>query len=283
MNTALESIDVSGERGFAGIVVARTSLFNALCTVAGRDVRRFMGDRTQFWASIFLPVLFIGGMGGIMQANLGHAVSFNLVGFTVIGAFVMTMFTATVSGVASLVEDRDNDFGQELFIAPISPYAIILGKIMGQSAVALLQGAVTLIIGGLLFGVQFTWGLVQLLIPVALLICLLGGAFSTLLTSLMSNQRGAVQIVNLITAPQMFLAGVFIPIKVLPWYLEIFSLLSPLRYVVDFTRALFYAGQPAYAQVVLESPWLNLLVMGVMFVVCFVVGTTLFVRHERNR
>jgi hypothetical protein len=29
--------------------------------------------------------------------------------------------------------------------------------------------------------------------------------------------------------------------------------------------------------------WLDLLVMTVMFVVCFVAGTILFVRHERNR
>lgn len=33
----------------------------------------------------------------------------------------------------------------------------------------------------------------------------------------------------------------------------------------------------------LTTCWLYLLVMGVMFVVCFVEGTTLFVRHERNR
>jgi ABC-2 type transport system permease protein len=279
MNTSVSST----ESAFSGIVVARTSLINALLAVAGRDVKRFMADRTQLLGSLILPVLLIGGMGGIMQDNLGHSVSFNLVSFTVIGTFVMSMFTAAVSGVASLVEDRDNDFGQELFIAPITPYAIILGKIMGQSVVALLQGTVTLLIGTLLFRVQMTLGLILLLIPVALLICLLGGAFSALLTSLMSNQRGAAQIINLIMTPQMFLAGVFIPIKVLPWYLEIFSLLSPLRYVVDFTRALYYAGQPAYAQVVLENPWIDLLVMAVMFVVCFVAGTTLFVRHERNR
>ena len=271
------------ENTLSGTVVAHTSLLNALLTVAGRDVKRFMGDRAQFWASLILPVLLIGGMGGIMQSNLGRSVGFSLVNFSVIGAFVMTMFTTTISGVASLVEDRDNDFGQELFIAPITPYAIILGKIMGQSTIALFQGAVMLLIGALVFGLPLTLGLVLLLIPVALLICLLGGAFSALLTSLMSNQRGASQIVNLIIMPQMFLAGVFIPVKVLPWYLEIFSLLSPMRYVVDFTRALFYAGQPAYAQVVLESPWINLLIMASMFVVFFVAGTTLFVRHERNR
>lgn len=282
MKTLATSIS-SSEIGASGAFIARPSLINALLTIAGRDAQRFVGDRMRLLGSLFLPVLLIGGMGGIMQDNLGGSLGYNLVTFSVIGTFAMTMFTATVEGVASLVEDRDNDFGQELFIAPISPYAIILGKILGQSVVALLQGAVILVISVLAFGVQLSWSLVLLLIPVALLICLLGGAFSALLTSLMSNLRGATQIVNLIIMPQMFLAGVFIPVKVLPWYLEIFSLLSPLRYIVDFIRALFYAGQPAYAQVVLESPWLDLLVMTVMFVVCFVAGTILFVRHERNR
>jgi ABC-2 type transport system permease protein len=267
----------------SGAFIARPSLINALLTIAGRDAQRFVSDRMRLLGSLFLPVLLIGGMGGIMQDNLGGSLGYNLVTFSVIGTFAMTMFTATVEGVASLVEDRDNDFGQELFIAPISPYAIILGKILGQSVVALLQGAVILVISVLAFGVQLSWSLILLLIPVALLICLLGGAFSALLTSLMSNLRGATQIVNLIIMPQMFLAGVFIPVKVLPWYLEIFSLLSPLRYIVDFIRALFYAGQPTYSLVVLESPWLDLLVMVVMFVVCFVAGTILFVRHERNR
>lgn len=282
MNTLPSSIP-SSETSVSGAIITHPSLINALLTIAGRDAQRFFKDRMQFFGSFIFPVLFIGGMGGIMQDNLGGALGYSLVAFSVIGTFAMTMFMATVGGVASLVEDRDNDFGQELFIAPISPYAIILGKILGQSVVALLQGTVTLVIGAVVFGVQFTWSLVLLLIPVALLICLLGGAFSALLTSLMSNQRGATQIVNLIVMPQMFLAGVFIPVKVLPWYLEIFSLLSPLRYIVDFTRALFYAGQPAYSQVVLENPWLDLLVMGVMFLVCFVAGTVLFVRHERNR
>ncbi len=264
-------------------VVAHPSLIAALLTIAGRDTQRFFHDYARLITSLAFPLLIIGGMGGILQYSLGNAVSYSLVSFSVIGSFVMTMFTTTVDGVASLVEDRDNDFGQELFIAPISPYAIILGKMLGQSVIALLQGAVTLAIAAIFFDTYLTWVLLLSLIPVALLICLLGGAFSALLTSIISNQRAATQVINLVQIPQLLLAGVFIPLKNLPWYLDIVSKLSPMRYVIDLTRALFYAGQPTYSQVVLESPWIDLIVSVVMFLVCFIAGTLLFVRHERNR
>jgi ABC-2 type transport system permease protein len=281
--SVLQTQGINTAGGPSGTVVAHTSLIGALLTIAERDVQRFLRDRSRLIASLAFPLLIIGGMGGIMQYSLGNAVSYSLISFSVIGSFVMTMFTTTVDGVASLVEDRDNDFGQELFIAPISPYAIILGKILGQSVIALLQGAITLGIGSIFFDTHLTWAFILSVLPVALLICLLGGAFSTLLTSIISSQRAASQVANLVQIPQLFLAGVFIPLKNLPWYLDIISKLSPLRYVIDLTRAIFYAGQPTYSQVVLENPWIDLIVSVVMFLVCFIAGTLLFVRHERNR
>ena len=83
--------------------------------------------------------------------------------------------------------------------------------------------------------------------------------------------------------PQFFLAGVFTPIQVLPWYLEIPSRIAPLRYAVDFVRGVFYVGSPDYEHVVLQSPASNLVIMVPAFVVCIVVGTFFFVRAERNR
>jgi ABC-2 type transport system permease protein len=281
--STLPTSRIATASGPSGTGVVHTSLIGALLTIAGRDTQRFLHDPTRLITSMAFPVLVIGGMGGILQDSLGNAVGYSLVSFSVIGSFVLTMFSTSVDGVASLVEDRDTDFGQELFIAPISPYAIILGKMLGQSVIAFYEGSVTLAIGALVFDTQVTGKLMLSLIPVALLICLVGGALSTLLTSIISNQRAAAQVTNLIQIPQLFLAGVFIPLNHLPWYLNILSLLSPLRYLIDLTRALFYAGQPAYAQVVLESPWIDLSVSLAMFLVCFIVGIWLFVRHERNR
>ncbi len=113
--------------------------------------------------------------------------------------------------------------------------------------------------------------------------CLVGGSFGLLGMSIINDQRAANQIFNFILLPQFFLAGVFNPIAVLPWYLEALSLASPMRYVVDLFRGVVYTGRPEYHKVVLFDPAVNLLVMGGMFAVFIVIGTALFVRRETNR
>ena len=85
------------------------------------------------------------------------------------------------------------------------------------------------------------------------------------------------------SVPQFFLAGVFNPIHILPWYLDILSRISPMRYAVDLTRGVFYAGRADYSEIVLQSPLLNLAIMIVGFIIFLVIGTYLFVRSERNR
>jgi len=124
---------------------------------------------------------------------------------------------------------------------------------------------------------------VGLLIPAGLLACLLGGAFGVAAMSLLGNQRTAQQVFPLLIFPQFFLAGIFNPIKILPWYLAVLSLASPMRYAVDLVRGVVYAGRPEYDKIVLLPPLTNLVIMTAMFAVLLAAGTVLFVRQETNR
>ncbi len=58
-------------------------------------------------------------------------------------------------GLVSLIEDRENDFSQEIFISPVSRYSIIFGKILGETYVSLVQGAAILLFG-LIIGVPMS-------------------------------------------------------------------------------------------------------------------------------
>jgi ABC-2 type transport system permease protein len=185
-------------------------------------------------------------------------------------------------GIISLIEDRENDFSQEIFVSPISRYSIIFGKILGESLVALAQG-VAILFFGFIIGIPFSGPQLLAMIPVSIIVCLFGGAFGVIIMASLNSRRAAEQIFPFILLPQFFLAGVFAPIKVLPLPLDILSHLSPMRYAVDLARGVFYTGQADYAEVVLQNPFFNLLIMLAMFLVFLAVGTFLFVRSERNR
>ncbi len=258
------------------------SELSALAAIAERDLMKFLRDRPRLITTFVLPFLLIGVLGGSLQLNLGGSVGFNFVGFTFTGVLGMTVFQSTASGMAWLSEDRFSDFAQEIFVSPVSRYTIVFGKILGEALVAIAQAA-PLIVFGLILRVSLGPGQLALMLPIVIIGCLLGGAFGLVSMALFTDQRSANQIFQFLILPQYFLAGVFNPIGILPWYLEILSRISPLRYVVDLIRGVVYAGHPDYGRVVLLNPAANLLVIAAMFAVFMAIGTSLFVRRETNR
>lgn len=250
--------------------------------IAFRDLLKFIRDRARIIGTFLFPVVIIAALGGSLQSNLGKSLGFNIVAFVYTGVLAQTLFQSAAFGIISLIEDRQNDFTQEIFVAPVSRYAIILGKIGGESLVALVQGVGITVFAAIL-GVHMTLNGLIALVPVALVCCLVGGAFGIAALGSVSSQRAANQIFPFVFLPQFFLAGVFNPIRHLPLYLDVLSHLSPMRYVTDLSRAAFYTGRPEYGKIVLESPALDLAVSAAIFAACMLAGTTMFVRQERNR
>lgn len=254
----------------------------AVLTIAYRDLAKLLRDPMRLVSTFILPLLFILILGGSMQMNLGDKVGYNFLPFTFTGIFAQTLFQSAAMGLISLIEDRESDFSQEIFVSPISRYTIVIGKIIGETLVALTQGF-GIIVFGAIAGIPFSAFQLVSLLPVGIIVCLFGASFGVIVLSNLNSQRAANQIFPFVMLPQFFLAGVFNPVRVLPWYLDILSRLSPMRYAVDFVRGVFYAGQPEYSQVILQGPLFNFGLMVVLFGVFLVVGTFLFVRGERNR
>ena len=202
--------------------------------------------------------------------------------FVFTGVLGQTLFQSTASGIISLIEDRENNFTQEIFVSPVSRYTIIIGKIFGESLVSFAQW-IGIVLFALVIGVPFTLVQILVMIPVGLIICFFGGAFGVLVLANLSGQRSANQIFPIIIFPQYFLAGVFNPIKELPPILLFFSRISPMTYAIDFARSIFYLGTSDYDKVVIFNPILDFAVITVMFMVFIVLGTYLFMKNERNR
>ena len=255
---------------------------SAVLAIAHRDLVKLLRDRTRLIADFAFPLIFIGVLGSTLQASFGKAGEFNFLTYIFTGVLAQTLWQSAAMGVISLIEDRENDFSQEIFVSPISRYSIVIGKVLGESLVALPQG-IAIVVFGLLLGVPLSPATLIALVPAVLVVTLFGGAFGVLVLSRLPNRRAATQIFPFIMLPQFFLAGVFTPLAGLPLPLEIASRIAPMRYAVDFLRDIYYAINPERGQVTIASAPANLAIIGGLFALFIGVGTTLFVRAERNR
>ena len=255
---------------------------NAIVTIALRDIIKLLRDKTRILANLVFPILFVGVLGTSMQTNLKDSLGFNFLVFVYTGVIAQTLFQSTASGIVWLIEDRQNDFAQELFVSPISRYSIIIGKILGETIISFIQTS-GIILCGIILQVPIDFISLIKIIPFAILISLFGGSFGLLVMSNLDDQKSASQIFPFLLFPQFFLAGVFNLIKELPLPLLIASRLAPMTYAVDLIRSIYYFEKPEYSNIVLSSPILNLSVVSIFTIVFLILGTYIFVKKEKNK
>jgi ABC-2 type transport system permease protein len=255
---------------------------NGTFAIAWREVLRAFKSPTSLAFTIIFPILFMGVLGGSIAQNLSGSLPFNYLQFMLIGMIANTLYQGTIVGVINLIEERENDFTAELFVAPLSRYAVLLGKIIGSSLASLvaLVGVLSMVVV-----MQIPMDLGDLLRVLALspILALAGGALGVFFIGFVQDPKVAGIAGALLVFPQMFLAGALIPVSNASGILGLAAKAMPMTYSIDLARNIFYSGKPEYAAAVLYSPWLDLAVTVGFFLVFTIVGTFLFVRRDRNR
>jgi ABC-2 type transport system permease protein len=125
---------VSGHPGQPGATARRE--LNAVFAIAWREILRAVKSPLSIAFTIIFPILFIGILGGSISQNLAGALPFAYLPYMLIGMVANTMYQGTITGVTNLVEERENDITAELFVAPISRYAVLVGKLIGSGIAA---------------------------------------------------------------------------------------------------------------------------------------------------
>ena len=254
----------------------------ALLAIAQRDVIKLLRDHTRLAVNLAFPIMLIAGLGSVLQPTVGRITGLDAVTLAFTGVLPATLFQSAAAGMVSIVEDRENDFSREMFVTPVSRLTLVSGKITGESLVALCQGA-CVVVFALLFGLRIGGAQLAGMLAPSLACCLLGGAFGLATVAAVPNQRAAMQVFQFLIIPQYVLGGVLVPVHGLPLYLDVLAWAMPMRYGVELTRAAFYAGSPAYHQVVTGSVAVDVIVMVALFAVLIAAGTWVFDRRERTR
>jgi ABC-2 type transport system permease protein len=255
---------------------------SALLAIAQRDVTKLLRDRPRLAVNLAFPILLIGGLGAILQPMVGPATGLSAVTLAFPGVLAASLFQSAAAGMISVVEDRENDFSRELFVTPVLRMTLVAGKVAGETLVASCQGAF-IVVFALGFGVRISFPQLAFMLGPCLACCLLGGAFGLATIAVLPNQRSAMQIFQFLIIPQYVLGGVLVPLRGVPRYLQVLAQAMPMRYVVELTRAAYYAGTPGYRQAVTGRPLLDAAVTGALFVILMTAGVAVFGYRERIR
>src|SRR3989442_236878 len=169
------------------------SELSAVAVIAHRDFVKLLRDRLRIVADFALPLTLVLLLGPMLQAGYGSPGGLNLTTFVFTGVLAQTVWQSAALGLISLIADREQDFSQEIFVSPISRYSIVLGKILGESLVALPQ-ALGIVVFGLVLQVPLSPEQLVRMAGAAVLIALFGGAFGVLVLANIQSQRAANQI-----------------------------------------------------------------------------------------
>jgi ABC-2 type transport system permease protein len=255
---------------------------NAVITLAMRDIMLCVKSPVKLIPGLVMPIMFLGMFGGQLSQNLGRNQGFDFNAFMLVGMLVQGLFLIMGNGVTSLVEDRGNDFTQEILVSPVSRYSLILGKITGAAFASYITFFFTIVVG---FGIGARLSVSQFLILLAFspLICLAAGSLGVVCIGFIQKASTAGIVIMMVSMAQTFLSGALIPVNHSTGLMAVLSRALPMTYCVDFMRGVFYQGAVDGAAPTLHSPFVNLVIIVAFTAFFLVAGTTGFVRAEKNR
>lgn len=252
-------------------------------TLAQRDLMKLLRDRPRIIASFIFPLIFLGFFGATMTAGLKQFdLGFNYTNYVFSGILLQTVFQSSLSGIVSLISDREKDFSMSIFVSPVSRYSIVLGKILGEALVGFVQ-IIGIVIFGYVLGVTFSLTEIIKVLPLLFLAAFVGGSFGLLVASRLSSSENAQRIFPFLIFPMIFSSGAFTPVNNLPLLLEVIKVINPLYYGVDLIRNVLFANSPALRTVTSNSFSFDLLVFVTLGIIFFLAGSYLFTQKEGNK
>lgn len=211
-----------------------------LYTLWLREVKRYLRDRVRIVTSFVQPVLWLVIFGSAVRFTLPFA-NLTYQQYIFPGIIGQTLlFTSMFMGI-SVIWDREFGFMKEILVAPVSGMSVFLGKMLGDSTDAVIQGIIVFALGFLL-GIPLDIIVFLEALPLMLLVTFGLVSVGLTIASFMENLESFGVIQSFVNLPLFFLSGALFPLQTgtspsLAW-LQTVSSFDPLTYGVDALRTI---------------------------------------------
>ena len=174
----------------------------------------------------------------------------------------ITIF-AILLPAAAMVREKERGTVEQLLVAPLSPFQIMLPKVLAMTVVILCATAVALFgVMRPVFGVPIK-GSVGLFFVLTALFVFTTAGMGLAAATLARNQAQVGMMTLLVVAPMMLLSGLVAPMEALPAWTRNLMILSPLRYFIEIAHGILLKG--AGLSVLWDSVLAMALLGGVLF------------------
>lgn len=213
-------------------------------TLCWREITRFRRQRSRVVGALLQPLVFWILLGAGLKASFrpsGMPGEIDYVQYFYPGVIVLVLLFTAIFATITTVEDRKEGFLQGVLVAPLTRDTVVMGQALGGTTLALVQGAIFLVLAPLAgiwpsaLGVAAALGLMAL---IAFALNCIGLAIAWRLES----TQGFHAIMNLLLIPLWLLSGAFFPAQGAPAWLWWTIHLNPLTYGMTALRHALYWG-----------------------------------------
>ncbi len=220
-------------------------------------------DLTRFWRE---KARVVGYVGSPLVFWLLIGSGFGDLGFFFPGALVLTVMFSAVFSTMSLIEDRREGFLLSMLVSPAPRSSMVLGKILGSSTLAWIQGLVFLCF---VPATGHTPGLGDLLVAAAvvLLIAFMFTVAGFVIAWQMESTQGFHAVMNLVLLPLWLVSGALFPMEKAHGWVQWLMRVNPVTYTVSALRG------PLAGQAGASTPAASVLVTACFAAALFAIAT----------
>ncbi len=154
---------------------------------------------------------------------------------------ILLTFSGTILSAFAIVKERERGTLEQLMVTPVSPLAVVMGKILPYMGVAYGTLVIVLLLMRFLFRVPFN-GSVTLLLVLSSVYLLALLSFGLLISSRAGSQMEAMQMAMGVMLPSVLLSGYVFPLASLPVPLRAVSYALPATHFIKIARGIVIRG-----------------------------------------